>query len=254
VDGRAAAVALTRSRTDSAATPHAGLLAQSDSVDLTESSPHDARAESHVYLRPVLQALNPLFDPVVATMTRERTFKRRVLDRARLCGAEDVLDLACGTGTLAISAARATPGARVAGVDADQVVLAKARTRARCAGVDIAFDEALSTKLPYEDRSFDVVLSTLFFHHLHDEAKASSAAEIVRILRPRGRLVIGDVGRPQDPAMRLAVLATVQLLDGVATTALNVAGRLVVFHSSPRPPPARSARAISSSARGPSNQ
>jgi ubiquinone/menaquinone biosynthesis C-methylase UbiE len=170
--------------------------------------------------------LTPLFDPVVATMTRERTFKRRVLDRARLCGAEDVLDLACGTGTLAISAARATPGARVVGVDADQVVLAKARTKARRAGVDIAFDEALSTKLPYEDRSFDVVLSTLFFHHLHDEAKASSAAEIVRILRPRGRLVVGDVGRPQDPAMRLAVLATVQLLDGAATTALNVAGRL----------------------------
>lgn len=170
--------------------------------------------------------LTPLFDPVVATMTRERTFKRRVLDRARLCGAEQVLDLACGTGTLAISVARATPGARVVGVDADQVVLAKAKTKARRAGVDMAFDEALSTELPYEDGSFDVVLSTLFFHHLHDEAKAKSAAEIVRILRPRGRLVVGDVGRPQDPAMRLAVLATVQLLDGVATTALNVAGRL----------------------------
>jgi ubiquinone/menaquinone biosynthesis C-methylase UbiE len=170
--------------------------------------------------------LTPLFDPVVATMTRERTFKRRVLDRARLSGAEEVLDLACGTGTLAIAAARATPGARVVGVDADPVVLAKAKTKARRAGVDVAFDEALSTELPYEDGSFDVVLSTLFFHHLRDATKASSAAEIVRILRPRGRLVVGDVGRPQDPAMRLAVFATVQLLDGVATTALNVAGRL----------------------------
>jgi ubiquinone/menaquinone biosynthesis C-methylase UbiE len=170
--------------------------------------------------------LTPLFDPVVATMTRERTFKRRVLDRARLCGDEGVLDLGCGTGTLAIAAARAKPGARVVGVDADPVVLAKAKAKARRAGVEVAFDEALSTELPYEDGSFDVVLSTLFFHHLHDAAKASSAAEIVRILRPRGRLVVGDVGRPQDPAMRLAVLATVQLLDGVATTALNVAGRL----------------------------
>jgi ubiquinone/menaquinone biosynthesis C-methylase UbiE len=170
--------------------------------------------------------LTPLFDPVVATMTRERTFKRRVLDRARLCGADKVLDLGCGTGTLAIAAARATPGARVMGVDADPVILTKARTKARRAGVDVAFDEALSTELPYEDGSFDVVLSTLFFHHLHDDAKASSAAEIMRILRPRGRLVVGDVGRPQDPAMRLAVLATVQLLDGVATTAMNVAGRL----------------------------
>jgi SAM-dependent methyltransferase len=92
--------------------------------------------------------------------------------------------------------------------------------------VQVTFDEAFSTGLPYENRSFDVALSTLFFHHLPDDAKAASATEIVRILRPGGRLVVGDVGRPQDPAMRLAVLATVQFLDGLATTASNVAGRL----------------------------
>ena len=74
--------------------------------------------------------LTPLFDPVVAMMTRERTFKRRVLDRAGLRGEEQVLDLACGTGTLAIAAARAAPGVRVAGVDTDPVVLAKAQTKA----------------------------------------------------------------------------------------------------------------------------
>ena len=170
--------------------------------------------------------LTPLFDAVVAPLTRERTFKERLLDRARLSTGEDVLDLACGTGTLAIAAARATPGARVVGVDADPVVLAKARAKARRAGVDLAFDQALSTALPYENGSFDAVLSSLFFHHLDDEAKAASGAEILRILRPGGRLVVGDVGRPHGAVMRLAVLATVQLLDGVATTSSNVAGRL----------------------------
>ena len=170
--------------------------------------------------------LTPLFDAVVAPLTRERTFKERLLDRARLSTGEDVLDLACGTGTLAIAAARATPGARVVGVDADPVVLTKARAKARRAGVDLAFDQALSTALPYENGSFDVVLSSLFFHHLDDEAKAASGAEILRILRPGGRLVVGDVGRPHGAVMRLAVLATVQLLDGVATTSSNVAGRL----------------------------
>ena len=84
----------------------------------------------------------------------------------------------------------------------------------------------MSTALPYEDESFDLVLSTLFFHHLPDDAKRQTAAELVRVLRPGGRLVVGDLGRPHDPLMRLAVRVTVQLLDGLTTTALNVRGEL----------------------------
>jgi SAM-dependent methyltransferase len=94
------------------------------------------------------------------------------------------------------------------------------------AGLDIRFDEGRSTALPYGDASFDLVLSTLFFHHLPADAKGRSAAELARVLRPGGRLVVGDLGRPQDPLMRVAVRVTVQVFDGVATTALNVRGEL----------------------------
>jgi ubiquinone/menaquinone biosynthesis C-methylase UbiE len=111
-------------------------------------------------------------------------------------------------------------------LDADASILARARRKATATGIEIAFDEGMSTALPYADASFDVVLSTLFFHHLPDDAKRETAAELVRVLRPGGRLVVADVGRPQDLVMRLAVRVTVQLLDGVATTALNVRGDL----------------------------
>jgi hypothetical protein len=47
-----------------------------------------------------------------------------------------------------------------------------------------------------------------------------------RVLRPGGRLVVGDLGRPQDPLMRVAVRLTVQVLDGISTTLLNVRGGL----------------------------
>jgi SAM-dependent methyltransferase len=169
--------------------------------------------------------LTGLFDPVSKLTTREGAFKRRVLERAPLREGERVLDLACGTGTLALAAARSVPGLRVVGVDGDPAILERARAKA---GRDVSFDEGLSTDLPYEDESFDVVLSTLFFHHLTDRAKLGSAEEVRRVLRPGGRLVIGDLGRPQDPLMRAAVLLTVQMLDGFDVTSGNVAGRLPV--------------------------
>jgi ubiquinone/menaquinone biosynthesis C-methylase UbiE len=169
--------------------------------------------------------LTGLFDPVSRLTTREGTFKRRVLERAALVEGERVLDLACGTGTLALAAARSVPGLSVTGVDGDPAILERAREKA---GREVTFDQGLSTELPYEDESFDVVLSTLFFHHLSDRAKLRSAEEVRRVLSPNGRLVIGDVGRPQDPLMRAAVLLTVQMLDGFDVTSGNVAGRLPV--------------------------
>jgi ubiquinone/menaquinone biosynthesis C-methylase UbiE len=170
--------------------------------------------------------LTPLFDLVAAVAVRDGTVKRRVLAQAEIASGDEVLDVGCGTGTLAIAAARAAPGVSVTGLDADPAILARARKKAAGAGLQIAFDEAMSTELPYPDASFDLVLSTLFFHHLPDEGKRQTAAELVRVLRPGGRVVVGDLGRPHDPVMRAAVRTTVQLLDGTTTTALNVRGEL----------------------------
>ena len=170
--------------------------------------------------------LTPLFDSVAAVAVRDRSLKRRVLEHAAIANGEDVLDVGCGTGTLAVAAARIAPRARIVGVDADPSILAKARSRTAESGLDIAFDEGRSNALPYAAASFDLVLSTLFFHHLRDDAKHRTAAELVRVLRPGGRVVVGDLGRPHDPLMRTAVLTTVQLLDGFATTRLNVRGGL----------------------------
>jgi 2-polyprenyl-3-methyl-5-hydroxy-6-metoxy-1,4-benzoquinol methylase len=173
-------------------------------------------------------ALTRVYDPVVAITSREAGFKRRLLEHARIKDGESVLDLACGTGTLATEVKRQHPKAKVTGLDADKTILKRARAKAKDAGVKISFQQGLSNDLPYDARAFDVVLSTLFFHHLTDEAKADSAEEVRRVLRLGGRLLIADWGRPQDPLMRTAFLG-VQLLDGFRTTASNVAGRLPEF-------------------------
>ena len=173
-------------------------------------------------------ALTRLYDPVVAITSREHGFKQRLLEHARIKDGESVLDLACGTGTLAIDVKKDHPKAKVTGIDGDKRILQRARAKAKDAGVKITFDYGLANELPYEARTFDVVVCTLLFHHLTDEAKADCAEEIRRVLRLGGRVLVADWGRPQDPLMR-AVFLNVQLLDGFRNTTSNVRGKLPEF-------------------------
>src|SRR5262245_56346496 len=170
-----------------------------------------------------LRALTGLYDPVVRLTTREGMFKGRLLEQASLGPGERVLDLGCGTGTLAIQAKLAQPDATIVGLDGDREVLGRANRKAAEAGGAVDFDEGFSTELPYEDGSFDAVLSTLFFHHLTGEDKRRTAAEVFRVLRSGGRLQVADWGRPSDPAMR-ALSTSIRLLDGFEQTRDNLTG------------------------------
>lgn len=176
-------------------------------------------------------ALTPLYDRVVAVTTRERTFKQALLDQAAIEADHQVLDVGCGTGTLAIEAQRRQPGVRVTALDADPAVLAIAARKARHAGTDIAFDLGRSSALPYADERFDRVLSSLFFHHLSWGDKLLTAREMHRVLRPAGELHVADWGRAHGLASRTAFLA-VQLLDGFDITSDNVIGLLPVLFGS----------------------
>jgi ubiquinone/menaquinone biosynthesis C-methylase UbiE len=171
------------------------------------------------------RALTPVFDRAVRVTTREHSFKRLLLRQAGIRPGESVLDVGAGTGTLAIMAAREAPDVQVTGLDADPEILAIARRKAAAAGVDIEFVEAFSTDLPFPDSQFDVVLSSLFFHHLERDVKTRTLAELLRVLKPGGRMHVADWGKPSDPVMAAAVLQ-VRLFDGFGVTADNVSGAL----------------------------
>ena len=171
------------------------------------------------------RALTPLFDGVVRTTMREQRFKRMLLDQAGLQPGQRVLDLGCGTGTLALMASERAPDLDLVGLDADPEILATARRKAASAGAEIRFDQGLSTELPYEDASFDRVLSTLFFHHLKPSDKRRTADEVARVLKPGGQLHVADFGPPGDPFMQLAFV-TVRVFDGREQTRDNREGKL----------------------------
>jgi ubiquinone/menaquinone biosynthesis C-methylase UbiE len=170
-------------------------------------------------------ALTRIYDPVVALTTREGRFKELLVEQAAPAPGQRILDLGCGTGTLAIQVKQREPGADVAGLDADPEMLSQAREKAERAGVELELTEGFSTELPFKDGSFDRVLSTLFFHHLDPEPKRETAREIARVLRNGGELHVADWGKPSDPAMAAAFLG-IRLLDGFENTADNVHGEL----------------------------
>ena len=172
-----------------------------------------------------LDSLTWLYDPVVALTTRERYFKKRLLAQASIPERSTVLDLGCGTGTLALQIARAHPTSTVTGLDGDEKMLRKARRKADEARVRVRFDHGLAQELPYREANFDRVVSTLFFHHLRRRQKADTAEEVLRILRPGGQFHVADWGKPSDRLMRL-LFYPVQLLDGFDTTADNANGLL----------------------------
>lgn len=97
---------------------------------------------------------------------------------------DEVLDVGCGTGNVAITAARR--GADVAGLDVTPTMLDAARENATVADVDIAFREGTATNLPYEDDAFDVTVSAL--GHIYGDPPEATASELVRVTRPGGRI------------------------------------------------------------------
>jgi SAM-dependent methyltransferase len=170
--------------------------------------------------------LTALYDPVLKLTTRERRFKDQLLEQAALEPGMRVLDLGCGTGTLAVWAKQRHPDVELTGLDGDPEVLARGRRKAAAAGVDVTLEEGLSFDLPYEDGRFDRVLSSLFFHHLKHEAKTATAREIARVLRPGGELHVADFGPPpRDPIGWLGSRGLARF-DGIENTRDNLDGNL----------------------------
>ena len=169
--------------------------------------------------------LTSYYDIVVGKTTRERTFKNALIEQAGFKPGHQILDLASGTGTLAIWIKQSQPAATVMGLDADPDILALAKRKAKRAKVDITLEKGLSTHLPYPNEHFDRVVSSLFFHHLDWVSKTQTAIEIHRVLKPGGEIHIADWGRAENLLMRCLFFA-IQTLDGFSNTQDNVEGKL----------------------------
>ena len=133
----------------------------------------------------------PLYDP----LTRFFGFgsvREALIRQADLQPHHRVLDVGCGTGTLAVVIKQRDGHADVTALDPDPKALARARRKTARAGVTVQFDQGFSDALPYADASFDRVFSSLMFHHLSRAVKEGTLREVVRVLKPGGELHLLD--------------------------------------------------------------
>ena len=132
----------------------------------------------------------------VMTFGRDKAVRKKLIELAAPAPAEKVLDVGCGTGTLAIALKQRVGTGEVHGIDASPEMVQVAKEKADRDSSNVDFRAALIEALPFPDASFDLVTSSLMLHHLPDDLKAKGFREILRVLKPGGRFVAMDLAAP----------------------------------------------------------
>ncbi|MEO8609230.1 MAG: class I SAM-dependent methyltransferase [Chloroflexota bacterium] len=154
------------------------------------------------------------YDLVVKLLTfgKERGLREQTIHQAGITIGAVVLDVGCGTGSLTLLAkTQAGNQGKVYGIDAAPEMIEAANQKAAQQKSDVDFQTALIEALPFADGMFDVVLSSAMFHHLPGDLQRRGLTEILRVLKPGGRLLIVDLKRPTSFAQ---LLTPVALLHG----------------------------------------
>lgn len=141
----------------------------------------------------------PFYDTITGLLGADRA-RAALLDYTSLRDADNVLDIGCGTGTLAVLIKQRHPGLEVTGLDPDPKALARAKRKAERAGLAVCFEQGFSDDIKHPAACFDLVVSSFMFHHLEPDEKAGSLREIRRVLKPGGRLLLLDFDVSEDAA------------------------------------------------------
>jgi len=172
-------------------------------------------------------ALTPLYDTVIRTLTREEVWRAALIEQLDPKPGDRVLDVGCGTGTLAIALKRREPDADIIGIDPDAGVLARARLKARAGGQTINFIGGFLGDTPFPSGwRPNKIVSSLMFHQTPLETKTAILCTMRELIPDDGEIHVADYGFQESALMRTLFRLTVQALDGVTDTQPNADGVL----------------------------
>jgi ubiquinone/menaquinone biosynthesis C-methylase UbiE len=135
------------------------------------------------------------------TLGRERALRQNIADMIQYRPGEKVLDVGCGTGSLALVAKeRVGSQGSVHGIDPAPRQIARAQTKAARHGLAVDFQLGVVERLSFPDQTFDVIQSTFAIDHVPADLQRQGLREIARVLKPGGRLFILITGSVQELA------------------------------------------------------
>jgi ubiquinone/menaquinone biosynthesis C-methylase UbiE len=146
----------------------------------------------------------------IATVGHAGMLRRMTVDTALIKPGDSVLDVGCGTGEIALLAKTRAKAGDVHGIDPAPEMIAVAQGKAARKQLDIDFRIGVIEALPFPDARMDVVTSSLMMHHLPNDLKARGLAEVHRVLKPGGRLLIADFMRPTGSLVNHLFIAFTQ--------------------------------------------
>lgn len=191
-----------------------------------ESSTNSTIPENRKYIPAAgLGFLTRFYDPLVRFTCRENYFKKRMLELTDIRPEQKVLDVGCGTGTLLLQMNQTQNNATLFGLDGDQEILSIAEQKAEKANTRINWVHAYSTSIPLDADSMDIVTNSLMIHHLMPGDKSATFAEMYRVLKPGGKLILVDWGRPSNLFFK-SLFKFIRILDGHPNTYDHLHGNI----------------------------
>src|SRR5512138_3370681 len=137
------------------------------------------------------------------TLGREHVLREQTVALAQVRPGDSVLEVGCGTGSLTLAAKRqAGPSGKVYGIDVIPGMIEFSRQKAAQANEDITFQLGSINDIPFPENQFDVVMCSFMIFHMSDETRRTGIAEVHRVLKPGGLLLVVDLEMPANPLAR----------------------------------------------------
>jgi ubiquinone/menaquinone biosynthesis C-methylase UbiE len=138
-----------------------------------------------------------------ATFGREHILRRMTVELAGVKAGDTVLEIGCATGTLTLAAKQAAgPTGKVFGIDIIPGMIEASQHKAAQANVEINFKLGSIGSIPFPENHFDEVMCSFMIFHMSDGTRRKGIAEIQRVLKPGGRLLLLDLALPPQPFQR----------------------------------------------------